>query len=150
MKMIFAFMAALAVVYFITAFRQPVTIDGSSQSRALMSAKKLKRYMTSGQLHEFETAFWTLGEIKSKEDPESFLATVDGKTPEEVVQIAEQVVNAKIAAGDPIYKQYGSWQNMIKLQSAPHNKNSTSESDLPPLRNSVRTGRDSVVTLPAQ
>lgn len=154
MKIIFGLMALLAVIYFMSAFTQQTdSINGSSRVAAFKSAKKVKRYMTAEQQHLFETAFWTLQQIKSKEghaegeDP--FLDAVDGKTPDQIVELAQQEVAAKIQAGDPDFKKYGSWDDMVRMLMEKQNKKGSSAEPPQPLRNSVRTGRPDPVALPA-
>jgi hypothetical protein len=142
MKIVIAVMALLAVIYFMSAFTQRTdSINGSSQVAAFKSAKKIKRYMTERQQHEFETAFWALGTIKAKEGPDAFLAAVDGKTADEVVAMAEQEVKAKIAAGDPDFKQFGSWENLVNDAAERDKRKSSRGEPVQPLRNSVRSGR---------
>jgi len=143
MKVIFWVMGLLAVMYFMSAVTQNTkTVDGSSQRAASNSVKKLKRYMTTQQQHIFETSYGVLGVIKSKEGPDVFLPFVDGKTPEEIIDLARQEVNARIAAGDPDLSKYGSWDKLVGLGD--DGAGSTAgKSDQQPLRNSVRGGRDS-------
>lgn len=150
MKIVIAIMALLAVIYFMSAFTQRTdSINGSSQVAAFKSAKKIKRYMTERQQHEFETAFWALGAIKAKEGPDAFLAAVDGKTADEVVAIAEQEVKAKIAAGDPEFTKFGSWENLVNDAAERDKRKSGHAEPVQPLRNSVRSGRpDSNATPP--
>lgn len=137
MKILFAAMALLAVIYFMSAFMQRTDrINGASQTAALRSAKSVKRYMTDQQQHLFETSFWALNTIKSKEGPDAFLATVDGKTPDEIIEIAKQEVSARIAAGDPDFKKYGSWEDFVNDKTGEDKKKPAQ-----PLRNSSRTGR---------
>lgn len=141
MKIVFGAMALLAVIYFMSAFTQQTKhVDGSSQRAAFNSVKKLKRYMTTQEQHAFETAFWVLGEIKSKEGPDAFLPFVDGKSPEEIVELARQEVSVKIASGDPDFKKYHSWEDLIKVRNDSGKAGGESNQ---PLRNSVRTGRES-------
>ena len=153
MKIIFWVMGFLAVIYFMSAFTQGTrSIDGSSQRSASNSVKKLKRFMSTQEQHVFETSYGVLGAIKSKEGPDVFLPFVDGKTPEEIIDLARQEVNARIAAGDPELSKYGSWDNLVGLGSANSGKTADGKPiPLQPLRNSVRGGRDEPVpAVPAQ
>jgi len=148
MKMIFWVMGLLAVIYFMSAFTQTTRgIDGTNQRTASNSVKKLKRYMTTQQQHIFETSYGVLGVIKSKEGPDAFLPFVDGKTPDEIIDLARQEVSASIAAGDPDLVKYGSWENLVGLGTAsPLNSTDHKSVKAQPLRNSVRGGRDEAVT----
>jgi len=150
MKVIFWVMGLLAVIYFMSVFTQTTkTIDGSNQRTAQNSVKKLKRYMTTQEQHIFETSYWALGAIKSKEGPDSFLPFVDGKTPDEIVDLAREEVNARIAAGDPDFTKYGSWDSLVGLGATNALKAAGGKSiAVQPLRNSVRGGRNEAA--PAQ
>ena len=155
MKILAAVMALLAVIYFASAFTQKTdSINGSSRVAAFKSAKKIKRYMTPEQLHLFETSFWTLESIKSQEKGENgedaFLSAVDGKTADQIIEMARQEVNAKIEAGDPNFRKYGSWENMVKEMMAQDNKKPVHAEPEHPLRNSARTGRSSPEAEPAR
>lgn len=150
MKIIFGLMAVLAVIYFMSAFTQQTdSINGSSRVAAFKSAKKVKRYMTAEQQHLFETAFWTLQQIKSKdaqkEEEDAFLAAVDGKTPDQIIELAQQEVTAKIQAGDPDFKKYASWDDMVKTLTAGERKKPGNGQPQQPLRNSERTGRPEAI-----
>ncbi len=152
MKFLFWAMGLLAVIYFMSVFTQSTHgIDGSSQRSAANSLKKLKRYMTTQQQHIFETSYGVLGAIKSKEGPDAFLPFVDGKSPDEIIDLARQEVSARIAAGDPDLVKYGSWENLVGLGTQPAGNPSGSRSEaVQPLRNSVRSGRDEpAVAVPA-
>jgi hypothetical protein len=144
MKIIFWVMGLLAVIYFMSVFTQSTkAVDGSNQRTAANSVKKLKRYMSTQQQHIFETSYGVLGAIKSKEGPDAFLPFVDGKTPDEVVELAREAVNARIAAGDPDFVKYESWDNLVGLGMEGTSRSSGGKAvPLQPLRNSVRSGRD--------
>jgi len=148
MKIIFWVMGLLAVIYFMSVFTQSTHgINGANQRTASNSVKKLKRYMTTQQQHIFETSYGVLGAIKSKEGPDAFLPFVDGKTPDEIIDLARQEVSARIAAGDPDLVKYGSWENLVGLGTASPMKSSDSKTPKQqPLRNSVRGGRDEAIT----
>lgn len=147
MKFLFWAMGLLAIIYFTSVFTSGThDIDGSTQRSAANSVKKLKRYMTTQQQHIFETSYGVLGAIKSKEGPDAFLPFVDGKTPDEIIELARQEVSARIAAGDPDLVKYGSWENLVGLGMEPAGGKSQS---MQPLRNSVRGGRDEPAIVPA-
>jgi hypothetical protein len=140
MKVLAAVMALFAVIYYMSAFTQKTgAISGRSRPAAFKSAKEVKRYMTPHEQHLFETSFWALMSIKSKEEKKDgedpFLEAVGGKTPEEVIELAKQEVNAKIASGDPDFKRYRSWEDLID------EKKPGEDESAQPLRNSSRTGR---------
>lgn len=147
MKIIFWVMGLLAVIYFMSVFTNSTrAIDGSNQRTAANSVKKLKRYMSTQQQHIFETSYGVLGAIKSKEGPDAFLPFVDGKTPDEIIDLARQEVNARIAAGDPDLAKYGSWDNLVGLGKLGAGNSDRKPASVQPLRNSVRGGRDEAAT----
>lgn len=150
MKMIFWVMGFLAVIYFMSVFTQTSRgIDGSNQRSASNSVKKLKRYMTTQQQHIFETSYGVLGVIKSKEGPDAFLPFVDGKSPDEINELAREAVAARIAAGDPDFVKYGSWEELVGLGTKDSGKSANGKPvDAAPLRNSSRGDRE-IPPLPA-
>ena len=144
MKVIFWVMGFLAVVYFFSAFTHSSHgIDGSNQRAAANSVKKLKRYMTTQQQHIFETSYGVLGAIKSKEGPDAFLPFVDGKTPDEINELAREEVSKRIAAGDPDLVKYGSWENLVGLGKDANPTSAGSQAQ--PLRDSSRPTRGTTV-----
>ena len=99
--------------------------------------------MTTQQQHIFETSYGVLGAIKSKEGPDAFLPFVDGKNPDEIIDLARVEVSKRIAAGDPDLVKYGSWDNLVGLGTEAGNGNSdANQRTVQPLRNSTRSGRD--------
>ncbi|MEW6037457.1 MAG: hypothetical protein AB1648_04295 [Pseudomonadota bacterium] len=114
MRILAVVMAVLAVIYFLPAFMSRTTeINGVSKAAAYKSAMKVKRYLSTNDRVIFDTAFGLLDKIKSQEGPDAFAKAVDGMTPEEVIELARTEVNARIAAGDPEFRQYASWDDMI-------------------------------------
>jgi len=146
MKIVAAVMALFALIYFMPAFMQRTdSINGSSRVAAYKSAIKVKRYLSTDDRVLFDTAFGILDKIKSREGPDAFVASVDGKSPEEIIDLAKQEVNAKIAAGDPDFAKYGSWENLVTVLTEGENKKTIAAA---PLRNSVRAGRQDSAPAP--
>jgi sensor domain CHASE-containing protein len=139
------FLALLAVIYFLPAFMsRSDEINGTSRETVYKSAVKVKRHLNTDERVLFDTALGILDKIKSEEGPESFVDTVDGKSPEEVVELAKNEVNNKIASGHPDFKQYSSWDDMIqKLTSGNGRKPSARHNGSPDhyLRDSERPDR---------
>jgi len=99
--------------------------------------------MTTQQQHIFETSYGVLGVIKSKEGPDAFLPFVDGKSPEEIIELARGEVAKRIAAGDPDLVKYGSWENLVGLGTETQTSNTDSKPvSAQPLRNSERASRN--------
>lgn len=139
------FLALLAVIYFLPAFMsRSDAINGNSREAVYKSAVKVKRYLNTDERVLFDTALGILDKIKSEEGPDAFVNTVDGKSPDEVIETAKTEVNIQIAAGHPDFKQYSSWNDMIhKLTSGNGRKPSArpNGSSDHPLRNSERPDR---------
>ncbi len=144
MKILAAVMALLAVIYFLPAFMSRTdSINGASREAAYKSAIKAKRYLNTDERITFDTAFGILDKLKSEEGPDSFTQAVNGLTPEEVIELAKREVNIKIATGDPAFKQYSSWEDMLR-QLSEGSRGSTDKSprvEHAPLRQSERPGR---------
>jgi hypothetical protein len=148
MKMLAAVMALLAVIYFLPAFMQRTdSINGASRVAAYKSAIKVKRYLSTDDRVLFDTAFGILDKIKAAEGPDAFVEAVGGKSPDEIIEMAKHEVGVKIATGDPDFKKYGSWENMVKTLTEGEKK--AVKESREPLRNSVRSGRDEAETPPA-
>lgn len=151
MKILAAVMALLAVIYFLPAFMQRTdSINGASRVAAYKSAIKAKRYLSTDDRVLFDTAFGILDTIKSEEGPDAFVDAVGGKTPDEIIALAKQEVDIKIATGDPHFKPYGSWDNMVKTLIEGEKSPKASEAGKePPLRHAERPGRESSSVIPA-
>ncbi|MBM4202104.1 MAG: hypothetical protein FJ189_12575 [Gammaproteobacteria bacterium] len=144
MKIIAAVMAVLAVIYFFPAFMSRTDeINGATRESAYRSAIAVKRYLPTDERITFDTAFGLLDKLKAAEGPEAFAAAVDGLKPEEVIELAKREVNIKIATGDPAFKEYSSWEDMLRKLAAgstPEGKKA-GKAESVPLRQSERTGR---------
>lgn len=115
MRILAAVMALFAVIYFLPAvIGQSKSINGSSREMVYKSAMKAKKYLNSDDRVIFDTSLGLLDQIKSKEGESAFLKTVAGKDTKEVVALARKEVEAKIAAGDPQFAKYKSWQDMMR------------------------------------
>jgi hypothetical protein len=144
MKIIAAVMAVLAFIYFLPAFMSHTDeINGKTRESAYRSAIAVKRYLPTDERITFDTAFGLLDKLKATEGPEAFAKAVDGLKPEEVIELAKSEVNIKIATGDPAFKEYSSWEDMLR-KLAEGSSAGTKKANRPepaPLRQSERTGR---------
>lgn len=143
-RILAAVMGMLAVVYFLPAFMQRTdTISGHTREAVYRSAVKVKKYLATDDRLTFDTAFGLLDQIKTKEGPDVFMKTVDGLKAEEVISLARDEVNARIAAGDPEFKAYTSWDEMIAKLMAESSQSSGRKRNVLPaaLRSSDREGR---------
>ncbi len=89
---------------------QSKQIRAKNQKTMLQSFMQLKRSMGFNKGTEFEVAFWSLKQKSS--DNDAFRALVNGKTPEEIVEMGKQNFTERKQANDPNY-QHESWESMI-------------------------------------
>jgi hypothetical protein len=106
----------LAVIYFFPAFQHMQmgrAISGSTLSEVKKSAVKVRRKMSTEERNRFDTAFGILEKIKGDEGQDAFVKSVSGLDSEQIVELAKQEVEGRIASGQPEFKQYSSWDDMI-------------------------------------
>lgn len=143
-KILAGFMAVLAMIYFLPAFMHMQggrAIRGSTIEQLNKSAKQVRKNMSTSDRNLFDTAYGILETIKLRESPEAFAKAVNGLTPEEVIELAKREFDIQVASGQPEFKKYTSWDDMVTKQtSEPIGKKSSSQSPMP-LRQSERTGR---------
>lgn len=119
-------------------------IHGSTDKQVQHSAMKVRRNLPTQQMHAFDVAFGLLKEFKSGEGENAFANAVGGKSTDEIVELARQEVATKIAAGDPKFKEFSSWDDMLSKEAAQDapKKTATAQQAAPaPLRANERTGR---------
>lgn len=142
MKVLAWVMAILAVIYFLPAFTvRTDEINGHSQKTALKSARDIKRYLNTDDRVLFDTAFGILYKIKSRDGEQAFLDAVDGQGADQIIELAKTEVNVQIAAGNPEFKPYQSWDDMLQKLTKDTSKKHIDPQSAPPLRNSSREGR---------
>ncbi|WAK03971.1 hypothetical protein [Methylobacter sp. YRD-M1] len=86
-------------------------INGHNARTAYKSVKVIKNRLPAEQRIEFEVSFWTIRD--SFKDDGEFLAKVDGKEPQEVINLGKELYQERKNAGYEAYKQYSSWDEMI-------------------------------------
>lgn len=86
-------------------------INGHNTKTAYRSVKGLKKYMPAETQLEFEVSFWMLRDANKEDD--KFLEIVDGKKPEEIIELGKALYQERKAAGFKEYAQYNSWAEMI-------------------------------------
>lgn len=75
------------------------------------SVSYIKERLPADQRIEFEVSFWTLRDEIT--DNEQFLDTIDGKTPEELIELGKASFQKRKDAGFKDYQQYANWEQMI-------------------------------------
>ncbi len=116
MKAVFALLILFGIIFVIpVACSGRGEIHGSSLRTAYQSARLVKNHIPDDSKRlEFQIAFGTLQKIKTEEGgTAAFLKAVDGKNAEEIIALAREEVNARIAQGDPRFAKYQSWDDMI-------------------------------------
>jgi hypothetical protein len=145
-KIAIGLMAVLALIYFspvLMHMQNSNQIHGSTNDQVQKSAMKVRRNLPTLERHSFDVAFGLLKEFKSAAGENAFAEAVGGKSTEEVVELARQEVAAKIAAGDPKFKQFTSWDDMLSKEAAEDapKKPAAQQQPAAPLRNAERPGR---------
>lgn len=86
-------------------------INGRSLKTANRSASYIKNRLPTEKRVEFEISFWSLrDEIKDKD---AFLESIDGKTPEELIEMGKELFNKRKQVGFTEYQKFSSWEQMI-------------------------------------
>ncbi len=86
-------------------------INGHNTKTAYRSVKGLKKYLPPEKQLEFEVSFWMLRD--ANKDDDTFLDIVDGKRPEEIIEMGKTLYQERKTAGFKEYEQYASWEAMI-------------------------------------
>ena len=86
-------------------------INGHTTKTAYRSVKALKNRLPPDTRMEFEVAFWAIRD--ANKDDKVFLDIVDGKKPEEIIVLGQEIYQQRKAAGFKGYDQYSSWEEMI-------------------------------------
>lgn len=86
-------------------------INGRNFKTALKSVKMIKGRLPQEQRIAFELSFWAIRTAYRK-NPE-FLDVVDGKTPDELIEVGKEVFAKRKAEGFEEYQQYANWDEMI-------------------------------------
>ncbi|MFZ4703776.1 MAG: hypothetical protein ACOYMG_27345 [Candidatus Methylumidiphilus sp.] len=146
MKILFAVMVVLAVIFFAPAVMKrfnSTEIHGSTDKRVMQSTKDVRHNMATEERHTFDVALGLLQTFHAQEGENAFAKAVNGKSPVEVVEMAKKEVEAKIAAGEADFKQYASWEDMLSKKAAEDAPKKPGGQPSAPLRQSERTGRPS-------
>ena len=86
-------------------------INGHNTNTAYRSIKMIKNRLPTDNRIEYEVAFWTIRD--SIKDDSEFLSTVDGKNPQQIVELGKGIYQKRKAEGFKDYDQYPSWEAMI-------------------------------------
>ncbi|HIG65495.1 MAG TPA: hypothetical protein EYQ43_08075 [Methyloprofundus sp.] len=86
-------------------------INGRSFKTALKSVKMIKGRLPQEKRIAFELSFWAIR--TSYRNNSEFLDIVDGKTPDELIEVGKEVFAQRKAEGFEEYQQYANWDDMI-------------------------------------
>jgi hypothetical protein len=86
-------------------------VNGHSTKTAYRSVKGLKKYMKPEDQLQFEVSFWMLRD--ANKDDDTFLNIVDGKKPQEIIDMGKALYQERKTAGFKEYAQYATWEEMI-------------------------------------
>lgn len=86
-------------------------INGRNFKTALMSVKMIKGRLPQEQRIAFELSFWAIR--TTYRNNSEFLDIVDGKTPDELIEVGKEVFEKRKADGFEEYQQYANWDEMI-------------------------------------
>ena len=86
-------------------------INGSTLKTVNRSMNAIKERLPLDQRIEYEISFWSLrDEIRNNKE---FLEAIDGKTPEQMIEIGKELFLKRKASGNKEYEQYANWDQMI-------------------------------------
>jgi hypothetical protein len=114
-------------------------INGHNTRTAYKSIKMIKNRLPSDSRIEYEVSFWTIRD--SIKDDSEFLAKVDGKNPQQIVELAKEFYKQRKNAGSKEYEQYSSWEEMI----AKFGKERINQDRVKSKRDMVDSPRDNVM-----
>ena len=86
-------------------------INGRSLRTANRSVSYIKDRLPVEKRVEFEVSYWSLRD--AIRDKKEFLDTVDGKTPEELIEEGKKLFQERKTAGYKNYDEYDNWEQMI-------------------------------------
>ena len=98
------------LVFSVSSCDQAKQIRAKNQKTMLQSFMRLKQGMSFAKGTEFEVAFWSLKQKSA--DNAAFMTLVNGKQPEEIIEMGKQYFTERKQANDPDY-QHESWDTMI-------------------------------------
>ena len=86
-------------------------INGRSFKTALKSVSMIKDRLPQEQKIAFELSFWAIRSTYRNNN--EFLDIVDGKTPDELIEVGKEIFAKRKAEGFKEYQQYANWDEMI-------------------------------------
>jgi hypothetical protein len=105
------FLLSLILILAASACSPGGKINGHTTRTALRSVKMLRNRLPQEEKIAFEMSFWAIRQnIQNTDD---FLATVDGKTPVQIIEQGKQLFAEQKATGYAAYAKFSNWDEMI-------------------------------------
>ena len=99
----------------LTACNKSQQINGSTLKTVNRSISYIKDRLPLDRRIEFEISYWTLrDEIRNNKE---FLDAIDGKTPDQLIEVGKELFLKRKAAGAKEYVQFANWEQMIAQYS---------------------------------
>lgn len=111
MKIFSSIIVIIGCMSLLTACNKGNELAGRSQSSLSKSARYIKERLPADKRLEFEVSFFTIRD--SYKDGSEFMKAVDGKTPEQVIEMGKSLYAQHKQAGDAAYTKFSSWEEMI-------------------------------------
>lgn len=86
-------------------------VNGRNFKTALKSVKMIRARLPKEKRIAYELSFWAARTAYRSNS--EFLDLVDGKTPDELIQLGKEVFEKRKAEGFEEYQQYATWEQMI-------------------------------------
>ena len=110
MRKILIFLVVLSCFFTISCSKGS-QINGTSMRTAFRSIRMLKDRLPQEDRIAFEISFWSIRDVHR--DNSEFLDQVDGKTPQEIIEVGKKIFQERKAAGVADYAKHSSWDEMI-------------------------------------
>lgn len=103
-------------------------INAHNEKTAYKSVRMIKPRLPEEMRVEYEMSFWMIRD--EKKDEGEFLKTVDGKMPQEIIDMGKGIYTQRKAAGVAEYQQYKSWEEMMAKYDRDRMKQGKAKSDI--------------------
>lgn len=111
MKALNTLLIILCCSFLLMACGKGQKINGHTMRTAYKSVQMLKERLPADSRIPFEVSFWTIRDA-NKNDQE-FLDKIDGKTPDEIIAMGQELYQQRKNSAYQGYDKYASWEDMI-------------------------------------
>ena len=127
MKILSTLILAISCVTLLAACNKGNEIAGRSQSSVSKSARYIQERLPADKRLEFEVSFFAIRD--SFKDGSEFLKAVDGKNPEQIIEMGKTIYAERKSAGVAEYSKYATWEEMIANFSKERSSQGSKSSD---------------------